>query len=403
VVRRRLEPGPVRSVAVAWLREWSRNPREASDERFEDLKAGLAADPEMLQVRPLVALPDGTVIMGNHRLRAAIALGWTSVPVAVVDLDPERATAWALRDNNHYADWDEPALAELLAELASADVDLLLTGFATREIDRLLDGINQPIDPDDAPALPGTPESEPGELYELGPHRLLCADATDQAQVARLMAGAKAEVLLTDPPYGVEYEGKTKAALRIRNDTAAGLDALLKQAFAAVNPVLSPGARVYVFSPAGPLGTNFRLALDQAGWPLRQTLVWVKNSIVLGHSDYHYAHEDVLFAAKPGPGRVGRGRHPGSRWYGGNSESSVLYFNRPKRSDLHPTMKPIDLVARLLRNSSRRGDLILDPFAGSGTSLVACEQLGRRCYAIELDPRYVDVIRTRYQRYCNDH
>jgi DNA modification methylase len=390
-------------VPLHELRIWPENPRRITEIRLADLKRALQEDRAMLWARPLMALPDGTVFSGNQRLRAARELGWVSIPAVTADIDWGRARVWALRDNSPYGEWDEPALTELLAELAEEDVDLLLTGFASSDIDRLLAGVERAADPDDAPPLPrGEPESEPGALYELGRHRLVCGDATDPEQLARLVGEEKAEVLLTDPPYGVEYEGKTKATLTIRNDTAASLEPLLEKTFAAVDPVLSPGGRVYVFSPAGPLGTTFRLALGQAGWPLRQTLVWVKNSIVLGHSDYHYAHEDLLFGAKPGAGRVGRGRHRGSRWYGGNSESSVLFFDRPTRSELHPTMKPIDLLTRLLRNSSRRGDVVLDPFAGSGSTLIACEQLGRRCFAVEIDPRYCDVIRARYQRYRDD-
>jgi len=152
---------------------------------------------------------------------------------------------------------------------------------------------------------------------------------------------------------------------------------------------------------AGPAGTAFRRALEAAGWRLGQGLVWVKDSIVLGHSDYHYQHEDILFGHKPGPGRSGRGRHAGTRWYGGNDQSSVLFADRPKRSADHPTSKPVDLLGRLLRNSTRSGDVVLDPFAGSGSTLIACEQLGRCCVAVELDPRYCDVIRRRYAEFVD--
>jgi DNA modification methylase len=163
---------------------------------------------------------------------------------------------------------------------------------------------------------------------------------------------------------------------------------------------LEPSGRFYVFCPAGPLGTEFRLALREAGWRLHQSLAWVKNTIVLGHSDYHYQHEDVLYGWKPGAGRPGRGRHAGSRWFGDNRQASALFFDRPARSGEHPTAKPVALLAALLRNSSRRGELVLDPFAGSGSTLIACEQLGRRCLAVELDPGYCDVIRRRYEEFA---
>jgi DNA modification methylase len=170
---------------------------------------------------------------------------------------------------------------------------------------------------------------------------------------------------------------------------------------AAADRVLAPAARFYIAAPAGPRGTDFRLALPGAGWRFHQALVWVKQSQVLGHSDYHYAHEDILYGWTAGPGRPGRGRHRGSRWYGGHDQRSVFFFDRPARSAEHPTMKPVGLIAAQLQNSSRRGDLVLDSFAGSGSTLIACEQLGRRCFAVELDPRYCDVIRRRYEEFVD--
>ena len=388
-------------VPLERLRPWPENPRRISEARLADLKRALVEDPEMLAARPLLALPDGTVIAGNQRLRAARELGWSAIPVLTVALEWERARLWALRDNNPYGEWDEPALAELLAELGAGGVDLALAGFGSADLDRLLAELPPLRDPDEAPPLPATPESRPGELYQLGPHRLLCGDATDAEQLARLLAGARAEVLWTDPPYGVGYAGRTRQALTIRNDSADELPGLLRRAFAAADQVLAPSGRFYVAAPAGPRGTDFRLALRQAGWHFHQALVWVKQAPVLGHSDYHYAHEDVLYGWKPGSGRPGRGRHPGSRWYGGHDQTSVFLFDRPARSELHPTMKPVALVEAQLRNSSRRGDLVLDPFAGSGSTLIACEQLGRRCVAVELDPAYCDVIRRRYREFVD--
>ena len=256
------------------------------------------------------------------------------------------------------------------------------------------------MDPDDVPPPPpGEPVSQPGELYELGEHRLLCGDCRDSALLARLIGDERAEVLLTDPPFGVDYVGKTRRALRILNDDAGGLPALLREAFATANTLLAKSARFYVFAPAGPAGTEFRLAIRDTGWAHHQTLCWVKDAIVLGHSDHHFQHEEVLYGWTPGQGRPGRGRHRGCRWYGGNGESSVLYADRPKRSAEHPTVKPVVLLERMLRNSSRRGDLVLDPFAGSGSTLIACERLGRRCFSVEIDPVYCDVIRRRYEEH----
>jgi DNA modification methylase len=389
----------VRELPLSALRPWPENPRRISPERLTQLKQAITADPEMLTARPLLALPDGTVIAGNQRLLAAQELGWQTIPVITVDLDEERARLWALRDNNPYGEWDEPTLAELLAELAADGTDLTLTGFADQDLNRILDQLNLPAEADAVPPLPeGEPDSQLGQVYELGPHRLACGDARDPELLARLLGDARPELLWTDPPYGVAYVGKTERKLTIANDDEdAG--ALLEAALRAADPLLAPSARFYIASPAGPQGTAFRLALERVGWRLHQTLVWVKSSPVLGHSDHHFMHEDILYGWKPGPGRPGRGRHRGSRWYGDNSETTVFFVDRPSQSSEHPTMKPVALIAHQLRNSSRRGDPVLDLFAGSGSTLIACQQLGRRGYAAELDARYCDVIRRRYREF----
>jgi DNA modification methylase len=398
---RAVEPivSAVEERPLSALSPWPDNPRTIAPERLEQLKQALCADREMLQARPLLALPDGTVIAGNQRLRAALELGWETIPVLTVDLDPERARLWALRDNNPYGDWDEPALAGVLAELAAGGVELALTGFAERDINRILSGLTAPVDPDAVPPLPlGEPQSEPGTVYELGQHRLLCGDARDPELLALLLGEASAQVLWTDPPYGVGYVGKTKKALTIRNDDEA-VGSLLEAALHAADRFLAPSAPFYIAASAGPEGTAFRLALERVGWRLHQTLVWVKNAPVLGFSDHHFIHEDILYGWKQGAGRPGRGGKRGSRWCGDNSQTTAFFVDRPARSEQHPIMKPVELISRQLANSSRRGEAVLDLFAGSGSTLIACEQLGRRCYAVELDPGYCDVIRTRYEEY----
>jgi DNA modification methylase len=396
------KPDRVVEVPVASLRPWPENPRRITEARLGDLMRAMAADPEMLSARPLIVLPDGTVICGNQRLAAAQELGWQSIPVIVADLEPERARLWALRDNNQYGEWHEQELAELLAELGGDGIDLTLSGFSSAELDRLLSGMEVAVDPDDAPPLPlGEPFSRVGEVYELGSHRLLCGDARDSAMLAQLMQGERAELLMTDPPYGVAYVGRTARELTIANDDPDGLASLLRAAFANVDSALAPSARFYIAAPAAWQGTEFRLAIREVGWHLHQCLVWVKNTLVLGHSDHHFQHEDVLYGWKPGEGRPGRGRHKGSRWYGDNRQSTTFFCSRPARSAEHPTMKPVALLGAQLQNSSRRGDLVIDPFAGSGSTLIACEQLDRRCFAIELDPRYCDVIRSRYRNFAH--
>ena len=220
-----------------------------------------------------------------------------------------------------------------------------------------------PTRPGRSPPLPEAPETAPGDLYLLGDHRLLCADARDQDSYTPLLEAERAALLWTDPPYGISYQGKTTAALRIENDGAGGLEALLSDSFAAADSVLSPGARLYVAHPAGELSLVFGNTFVAQGWRLRQTIVWVKDQFVLGRSDYHYRHEPIIYGHKPGTGRIGRGARG---WYGDHAQDSLLEVARPRQSSEHPTMKPPELVERCLSNSTRRGDLVLDPFAGSG-------------------------------------
>jgi site-specific DNA-methyltransferase (adenine-specific) len=303
---------------------------------------------------------------------------------------------WALRDNSSYGAWDEPALAELLAELDLAGVDLALTGFADRDLDRILAGLAVEK-PDEAPLAPAKPSSQAGMIYELGPHRLACGDAADPDLVAALFAAEQPALVWTDPPYGVDYVGKTAQQLTIRNDASDSIPAVFGGALRAATPLLGAGAPFYVCCPAGPQGTVFRASLAEAGWVHQQTLVWLKNALVLGHSDYHYIHEEILYGHLPGRARPGRGNHRGTRWYGGNDQTSVFMVDRSTRSELHPTIKPLALIEPMLANSSRRGEPVYDPFAGSGSTLIACERSGRRCLAVELDPGYCDVIRQRYE------
>ena len=202
----------------------------------------------------------------------------------------------------------------------------------------------------------------------------------------------------TDPPYGVDYVGKTKDALRIDNDQEPA-DALVLAAFNVARNAVVANAPFYCAGPAGPRSLAYQQAIVTAGWRMHQELVWVKDVFVLGHSDYHYQHEPIFYGYGPGPGRPGRGRHAGTRWYGDHSQTSVLAFDRPKRSTEHPTMKPVDLVAHCLVNSTPARGSVYDPFVGSGTTIIAAEQLARRCFAMEIDPRYAQVAIERWQAF----
>jgi DNA modification methylase len=289
---------------------------------------------------------------------------------------------------------DPEALARLLETVKSSSgaVNDLLEGLA-RDAGLALARLH--TDPDEAPPLPEEPRTRPGDLWLLGQHRLLCGDSTKAEDVVRLMNGERADLLLTDPPYGVDYVGKTARELKIRGDAQQGLGGLLAASFARAGEVLAEGAAVYVFHPAGAQSVTFLGAFVAQGWRLHQTLVWVKDSLVLGHADYHYRHEWIAYGYAPGGGRRGRG---GAGWHGGNAQDSVLEVARPAASREHPTMKPVALLRRLLENSSAPRERVLDPFAGSGSTLVAAELLGRRAFCMELDPRYCDVIVERYER-----
>ena len=334
------------------------------------------------------------MLCGNHTLLGARALGWSEIAVTFVDVSPEQAKRILVVDNrtSDLATYDTQELVDLLTELDSLEG----TGFDEDVLSKLLDELNpEPLADDEPPPLPEEAETQPDELIVLGDHRLVCADARDPGSYARLMGGERAELLWTDPPYGVSYEGKTRQSLRIENDGAAGLEGLLRESFAAIDSVLAPGARLYVAHPAGELSLIFGRCLVAQGWRLRQTLVWVKDPFVLGRSDYHYRHEPILYGHKPGRGRIGRGARG---WFGDNAQDSVLEVARPRASREHPTIKPPELVERCLRNSTRRGDLVLDPFAGSGSTLSACESSGRAARLIEADPRYCDVVVGRFER-----
>lgn len=350
------------------------------------------------QYRPLVVnRPRMEVLAGNHTLVAARELGWSEILVAFVEVDEEHATRIKLADNrtSDLAGWDDAELAAMLAELD----DLTGTAFSAEDLTELLDSLaaTMPIEEDDVPEIPTEPVTKPGDVVELGEHRLVCGDACDEAVMASLLGDDPAACLLTDPPYGASYEGKTKQRLRIRNDDHAALGQLLPAVFARADQRLAGGAPVYVFHPTGAALAAFVDAFLGVGWQLRQSLVWVKDAMVLGHADYHYRHESILYGYKrsDAPGRRGRG---GVGWCGDNRQDSVFELPRPRAAREHPTTKPPELLARLLRNSTRRGDVVLDPFAGSGSTLVACDRLGRRARLAEIDPAYCDVIIQRYQR-----
>jgi DNA modification methylase len=387
----------VQTVPVDRVIPYARNPR-----KNESAVAKVAASIREFGFRqPIVVDPEMTVIAGHTRLLAARQLGLAEVPVHVAEgLSPAQIKAYRIADNRvaQEAEWDDELLALEFDDLRALDFDLSLTGFDAPEIAAMGgSGLKEGADPDDVPELPISPRSHIGDVFLLGRHRLICGDCQNPTVLARLMGEVRADVLWTDPPYGVSYVGKTGRALRIEGDGNDGLPSLLAAAFRAAYSQLAPSARFYCAAPPGPRGTDFRVALGEAGFQFHQALVWVKDALVLGHSDYHYRHEDMLYGYKPGPGRVGRGAHTGSRWYGDHSQTSVFEIPRPKRSIEHPTMKPTELIRRCLANSAEAGAAVLDIFAGSGTTCLAAEILAMTAYLVEIDPRYCDVIVQRWE------
>jgi DNA modification methylase len=348
--------------------------------------------------QPIVCDAKDVIVAGHKRLLAAQKLGMTHVPVHVArGLTASQVKAYRLMDNrsNQNSEWDMELLAEEMAELVGK-IDTSLTGFEMKQVAEMLQA--QPTaDPDDVPA-PGADVAATGDLWILGGHRLLCGDSSSADALARACLTASVRLMWTDPPYGVDYEGKTKDALKIKGDGRTGLADLLRPAFANCGGVLAPSSPFYIAHGSGPIQLGVWASIPPT-WRVHQQLAWVKDSMVLGHSDYHYRHEAILYGYTAGPGRPGRGDHDGTRWFGGDSQTSVLQFARPKRSEQHPTMKPTELIVKCLTNSSERGDSVLDPFLGSGSTLIACELTGRCCIGLEIDPKYVDVIVTRWQTF----
>lgn len=381
--------------------------------------------------RSILIDKNGKIIAGNKTAENAGAAGLQDVLivqtdgkrlVAVQRMDLDLDTDLAARElaiaDNRAA---EVSLAWDTDTLKAMDIDLSKF-WQVQELEKLSGPAMIPAllgDENDVPETPDEPETQLGDLYTLGEHRLLCGDSTQVAEVGRLMDGWKARCMWTDPPYRVEYKGGGKKKLEILNDTAEGLEALLNGAFAAANGVLEPGASIYVAHPAGDLSITFGIAWRAAGWRMHQTLVWDKGGMVLGHSDYHYAHEPIYYGQTPGPGKAGksgnykdasspifygytpgegRSGRGGKGWFGNDSQRSILCYPKPAKSESHPTMKPVGLVEQCLGNSTAAGQIVLDLFGGSGTTMIAAEKMGRRARLMELGPGYCDVIVARWEQ-----
>lgn len=338
---------------------------------------------------PIVIDSKNEIVNGHTRLKAAKKLGLESVPVIVADdLSPEQIKAFRLADNKvgEIAEWDEELLAIESGELESMELDFSLEEFGFD----LTDEEDTDVTEDDYEVeLPEKPKSNIGDIYILGKHRLMCGDSTNAETVKKLMDGAKADLFITDPPYNVDYTGKTKESLKIENDKMddSGFRQFLKDSFSAANEVMKNGAVFYIWH-ADSEGYNFRGACKDVDWQVRQCLIWNKNAMVMGRQDYHWKHEPCLYGWKPGSSHL---------WASDRKQTTVLNFDRPSRNAEHPTMKPVLLFDYQIKNNTKEEDVVLDLFAGSGTTLIACEQNERVSYSIEYDPKYVDVIINRWE------
>lgn len=336
---------------------------------------------------PIVIDKNGTIVTGHTRLKAAKKLGMKTVPCIVADdLTPEQIKAFRLADNKvaEAAEWD----MELLNEELDGIVDIDMSDFNFGDIADNPSSEDVVEDDGENIELPSEPKTRPGDIWVIGRHKLMCGDATSEDVLKRLMGGDKADMYLTDPPYNVACEGKTEDKLTIQNDSMedSAFYQFLVDSFVAADSVMNEGAAFYVWH-ADSEGYNFRGACRAVEWELRECLIWNKNTMVLGRQDYQWKHEPCLYGWKGGAAH---------NWYSDRKQTTVIDMNKPNRNAEHPTMKPVQLFAYLIENSSKPGDIVLDSFCGSGTTLIACEQMSRTARVLELDPKYCDVIVERY-------
>jgi len=374
-------------VNIDRLVPYARNARTHSKEQILQLRASLR---EFGFVNPVIVDKDLNIIAGHGRILAAKEEGITDVPCVFAEhLTEAQKRAYIIADNRLAlsAGWDAEMLSVEIADLQGADFDISLLGFDNAELNKLLSGIEDVKDDDfDVDAELKNPAiTQLGDLWLLGNHRLVCGDSTKPETFALLMDGKQANLVVTDPPYNVNYEG---TAGKIKNDNMAddNFYQFLFDAFTLTEKAMARDASIYVFH-ADTEGLNFRKAFSDAGFYLSGTCIWKKQSLVLGRSPYQWQHEPILFGWKKA------GKHA---WYSDRKQTTIWEFEKPKKNGDHPTMKPVQLIAYPVLNSSMTGSIVLDPFGGSGSTLIACEQTERVCFMVELDEKYCDVIVKRY-------
>ena len=382
---------------TAKLLPYARNARTHSEEQVAQIAASIA---EFGFTNPILAGADGVIVAGHGRLAAAQKLGLETVPVVVLDhLTPTQRRALVIADNRiaENAGWDDKMLRVELSALENEDFDLALTGFDADALAELLTdengGGSGETDDDAVPEVTETPISRPGDIWVMGHHRLLCGDATLPESYQKLLGDGSVDMVFTDPPYNVNYANSAKDKMRgkdraILNDNLG--DGFYDFILAALTPMLSrcQGA-VYVAMSSSELDV-LQAAFRAAGGHWSTFIIWAKNTFTMGRADYQRQYEPILYGWPDGSQR---------HWCGDRDQGDVWQIKKPQKNDLHPTMKPVELVERAIRNSSRPGQLVLDPFGGSGTTLIAAEKAQRRAALIELDPQYADVIVRRWQEW----
>ena len=384
-----MKTAELKVLPVKDLKPAAYNPRKKlkpGDKEYQKIKDSIE---EFGFADPLVVNKDMTIIGGHQRLTVAMDLGFTKVPCAVVDVDKVREKALNIALNKITGSWDEAMLADLLADIQDSDFDVGKTGFEPPEIEQLFNKVHdQDVKEDDYDVdkeLEKPTFSKEGDLWILGKHRVLCGDSTNEENYVKLMEGQQANLVLTDPPYNVDVE---ETAGKIKNDNMPDEDFynFLLAAFKAMYANLADDGSIYIWH-ADTEGLNFRKAFKDAGFYLSGCCIWKKNSLVLGRSPYQWIHEPCLFGWKQ------KGSH---KWYSDRKQTTVWEYDKPRSSKDHPTMKPVVLMSYPIRNSSATNGIVLDPFLGSGSTLIACQETNRVCRGIELDPKFVDVIVKRF-------
>ena len=382
----------VENIDINLLKPYANNPRKLTPKAIEKVAESLK---QFGFRQPIVVDNDNIIVVGHTRYQASRKLGYTQVPITKINnLTKEQINAYRIADNrtNEEAEWDDELLALEIKDLEMKDFDISLTGMDKPELDKILFEEKQGnTDDDEVPEAPEEPITKPGDIWQLGNHRIICGDSTLPETYQKLLADKKVDLYLTDPPYNVAYVGKTKDALTIQNDkqTDDQFQEFLKNAFTNSTEYLKLGGSFYIWHSDSE-GLLFRLAVNDANLKLRQTLIWSKNTMVMGRQDYQWQHEPCLYGWKEGASHT---------WYSDRKQTTILNFERPTSSKLHPTMKPVKLISYLINNSTKQEDIVLDSFLGSGSTLIACEKLQRICYGIELDPKYCDVIIKRWENF----